>query len=190
MPTERIEIYPGVTIDVNKRHKKRAGASLFSKLSSLSMSESERRTVFRGMAREDNPNTKYSLLLLDEAVHLSKKVGEKKACKITGVKYWSLKGRKRTLIREGKYISAMPNPGHPRYTMAQKQACVRLASQLMEDKTMIERPHTVVRLRNLGATIKQRKWSHQKAFIEAGKRLGMNGNSVAYMWSQGMIPMN
>lgn len=187
MPTDRIEIYPGCTIDVNQRHKKGAGLPRSAKLKKYAMSESERKAVFGEFARDERPKVKYPTLLLDEAVELSKTVGEKKACKITGVGYWSMKGRKRDLIRQGKYIPSNHRIGRPRYTMVQKQACVALAKQLMADPTRVLFPHPDHRLRKRGFKASRPKWGRGSAFAEAGRRLGMNGSSVEFMFLQNMI---
>lgn len=251
MPSDRIEIYPGCTIDVSRRYRHRARLDPSAKI--IALSEAERKAALSEVVRSG----KYTTLLLDEAVRLSIEVGERKAGEITGVNQWSIRARKRILTREGKYVAFHHNPeqikqcaelaekligkevivqvkrkmrrlpafieagkrlgmnGHNvyklyqnglhgigvlkktplpprnwkrRYTVAQKQACVALAMELVADPARRERPHTVPALRKRGINISHPKWNIPTAFIEAGRRLGMNGRSIMFMWKEQMIP--
>lgn len=164
---ERVQIKPGVWIEVSARMRKASGLGRGVIIRDR-LTEEERRSVVGDAGREMGAHTKYSRLLLDEAVALSKEVGEQKASEITGVKLWSLKGRKRELIRLGKYHPPLGHSrGGSRYTLLQKQQCVRLAHAIHDKEKRGSRP----------------------AFIEAGRRLGVNGRSIEWMWTQKMFSL-
>lgn len=161
--TQKLEIRPGYFIEVSSRLKRMAGAR--GKKLRNRLTDEERKRIFTENAAKNFIAPKYSRLILDEAVTLSKTVGMKEAAKITGVKYWSIVGHKRTLKRQGKFSPTNNGNRGSRYTMEQKKKCVALANQIRDES------HCATRL----------------AFIEAGRRLKMNGRSIEFMWSQGSI---
>ncbi len=163
MKTHRVEIRPGYFIEIDSRLKRKAGVK-GKKFVRTRITDQERRRILGDVAYQRNGNVKYSRLLLDEAVEISKVHGVKKAVKLTGIKYWSIVGHKRELTRRGEF-KPLEKPGcPPRYTPDQKRKCVVLAQQLIRGGKF-QRP----------------------AFIEAGKRLGMNGTSIEFQWVHGMI---
>lgn len=158
MQTKTVEIRPGYSIVVTSRLRKKSGVRV-SALSRLrALSEGERREVLGRMT--PTPNVKYSRALLDEAVEAAAQLGLKKAAKLTGVKYWSIVQRQRE-IRHAAGVRH-PNGCKGKYTLQQKQQCVRLARSLIATGNFSQGP----------------------AFAEAGKRLGVNGGSIQWMWSQ------
>lgn len=181
---ERIEIFPGHWIEVTKKIKKAAGLRQSARVrATLAGGDIDRAT--KEASRAANKNVKYSLALLDEAVRLARAEGVKVAEKVTGVSQWSIN-------MHAKEQSA--RAGNPRweqgfrYSLAQKQACVRLAQKLMANTET--RPVRVPNPRGgwrMGVT---KKWTHGAAFREAGRRLGLNGRTIEMMWLMGMIPLD
>lgn len=169
MSTQRIEIYPGVTIEVSGRLKRKAGVGRM-KLVRNKLDDAERRRIMgdslRAAKRADNPKVKYPTLLLDEAVRLSKEVGNKEAAKITGVKFWSLIQRKRELIKQGKYEKN-------RYTEEQIKQCSELA------KSLVGSAYTYT-------TVAKRKHTINSALTEASKRMGINNLSMKMYFYKGL----
>jgi hypothetical protein len=161
--TERIEIRPGYFIEVSGRLKRMAGVR--GRKPRNRITDEERKRIFADNAAKNFISPRYSRLILDEAVNLSKTVGMVEAAKVTGVKYWSIVGHKRTLKRQGKYTPGAQGNHKSRYTMQQKKRCVALANQIRDES------HCATR----------------KAFIEAGRRLGINGRSIEWQHSQGSI---
>ncbi len=114
----------------------------------------------------DTKYAKYTVDQLDRAVTLSNKIGIAKAAKKTGVNIWSVIERRRFVRAHGGDAGRrLPGGPKPRYTMDQKRACVRIAQELI----------------NTG------KFSLKAAFVQAGKRLGVNGWSIRYMNKMGLI---
>jgi hypothetical protein len=119
----------------------------------------------RLIGRARNRGVRYSRLLLDEAVAISEQEGMNEAAKKTGVKYWSIMQRRREMRREGKLATPPKRRIYKtKYTPLQKQQCVAMAEDLVKGG-----------------------WATHPAFKEAGRRLGVNGNSIHWMWTQGMI---
>jgi hypothetical protein len=186
METEMVEIKPGVFIEITARHKKKAGIARKVKIRRSILSAEGHAEALNDVGRlVANKHIKYSKFLLDEAVELQKLRGFKYAVKKTGVKYWSIMGHKRRIGRANGKVTS-DNHWNSRYTMAQKKACVKLALSLMQSgetkQTTILYPSTG---RKLVRT--EPKWPITKAFIEAGRRLGMNGNSIHFQWTEGSI---
>lgn len=180
---ERIEIFPGHWIEVTKKIKKAAGLRQSARIrATLAGGDIDRAT--KEASRAANKRVKYSLTLLDEAVRLAAMEGVRVAEKATGVSRWSIDMHaKEKSARAG---NPRQEKGH-RYTLAQKQACVRLAMQLMANTETITKPLGFKRVRRMGTF---KKWSHASAFKEAGRRLGLNGTTIEMMWRMGMIPLN
>jgi len=185
MKTHRVEIRPGYFIEIDARLKRKAGVK-GKKFVRTRITDQERRRILGDVAYQRNGCVKYSRLLLDEAVEISKVHGVKKAVKLTGIKYWSIVGHKRELARRGEFKPWYEKGlnRHCRYTLKQKQDCVRLAQRLMADPSKVR--SSFVR-KGKPVTIEKPKWSQRPAFIEAGKRLGMNGTSIEFMWTHQMI---
>lgn len=177
MEKERIEIFPGHWIEVTPRIKRLAGIRPTERvIATLAGGHITKAKYEAGKVR----GAKYSRLLLDEAVELAKSVGYPTAAKMTGVNKNSIHMHAR--IQKGRAGLASRKDGS-RYTLAQKQACVRLAQSLMaSDETKDKKCRWGVQ--------KVRKWQHRPAFIEAGRRLGMNGRSIEWLWVSGQIPLD
>lgn len=155
MKTQLVEIFPGMTIEVSGRLKKRAGFGTMP-LRLNPLNDEERKRILGDLVRQNRPATKYTTLLLDEAVNVSREVGVKEAERITGVDYWSIVRRKRVLIREGKYA--------PLANSREKiKQCADLAKRLIGTEIVVQ---------------VKKKLTRHGAFIEAGKRMGMNGQNV------------
>lgn len=153
-PTDRIQIKPGVWIEVSKRLKKASGLGSGVRIRNR-LEDEERKRVLGDSIQ----HRKYSRLLLAEASSLADKVGIVAAAKATGVKYWSIMGYRRELRLQGK-LRRHKNPRKGRYTLEQKQKCVLLAFAIADKQ--------------------QRGLS--PAFIESGRRLGVNGYSILHQW--------
>lgn len=165
MATDRIEIYPGVTIEVSQRFRKRSGIGSASLLK-RKMSDSERAAILEAInKREGRYFRKYSRLLLNEAVALSMTIGIKDAAKATGVKYWSVRSHRKYLMRKGKIAR--------RYTNEKYLQCAELATKIEGTPGPVLENGLLV------------NWSQQAAFIEAGKQMGLNGQTVLKFWYQG-----
>lgn len=181
---ERIEIFPGHWIEVTKKIKKAAGLRQSARVrATLAGGDVDR--AIKEAHRSSNKGVKYSLALLDEAVRIAAMEGVKVAEKVTGVNRWSIDlhaKEKRARAGQSKHADQ-----GKRYTMAQKQACVRLAQKLMASSETITKPLGFKSFRRTG---KFKKWHHGSAFREAGRRLGINGRSVELMWTLGMIPLD
>lgn len=184
---ERVEIFPGHWIEVTPKLKKQAGLRKSARVVATLMGETIE--AARDIVRE-NGNIKYTRLMLDEAARIARKDGMAEAIKATGIKRASIDLRMRQLRRAGKLgrkrKDGIRHTGS-RYTLPQKQACVRLAQELMGSR------QTVTKSAKIGGrmcVVTRPRWSHRKAFIEAGRRLGMNGRSVEWMWLQGTIPLD
>lgn len=170
-----IEILPGIRIEVNRPLKAKAGIPP-PRMGSAPIKSPDAAMV--AMKRSQRKGVLYSRLLLDEAVALAKQKGMKEAARLTGVGYWSINQRQDELRG--------PNPKEKgnRYTLAQKRECVALAMRLMAS------PETVKHVSNICGRQVTRvapKWAQRPAFVEAGKRLGMNGRSIEFMWKRGML---
>ncbi len=116
-------------------------------------------------ASMDRRPRKYSRLLIEEANRLADEIGLDAAVEKTGVKYWTIMQHRRELRRKAK--TPKRQNGRSKYTDDQKRACVALA-------------YSLVRAGEATAL--------GPAFPLAGQRLGMNGDSVSWQWSQNMIP--
>jgi hypothetical protein len=187
MNTERIEIFPGHWIEVTPAIKKKAGVRKSQRVVATLMGETV--AAAGRLVRDGNRGVKYPVLMLDEAVSIAEREGLKKAVKVTGIKEHSIDLRSRQLRRkQGKTkVRAVGS----RYTLAQKQACVRLAKELMASNEIKERSRlsTLPHCKGMPYVHRRYKWSHRSAFIEAGRRLGMNGRSIEWMYVQGTIPL-
>lgn len=155
MSTQRIEIYPGVSIEVNARLKRKAGVGRM-KLVRNKLDDAERKRILGEVVRDSKPHRGYSTLILDEAAQLSESVGLKEASRITGVKFWSIVARKRILLKAGKITPFT-------YSKEQVKQCADLAETLVGKKVVVK---------------VTRKMGKRSAFLEAGRILGMNGLSV------------
>ncbi len=177
MKTQWVEIYPGVTIEVSGRLRQKAGIGR-TDLIREKLDPKERARIMGDLGKDQSPNRKFSILIIDEAVRLSKEMSIPKAAKITGVTTGVIKNRRKELIASGDLKTKR------RYTMEQKRECVALAHKLMAD------PEIIVEFKNKGrgkGMVKRRKWNKRNAFIEAGRQLGMNGNTVFSLWAREMI---
>ena len=105
---------------------------------------------------------KYSLGLLEEAYRLSKEVGPTEACRQSGVKTASL-GHFISIKR--KEAGVKPRKGYGKMTHEQKCECLKLARHLKDSGW-----HAGMR----------------PCWIEAGKRLGINGRSVEFQYVRGL----
>ena len=180
--TERIEIFPGHWIEVTPAIKKKAGVRKSQRVVATLMGETV--AAAGRLVRDGKGNVKYPVLMLDEAVRIAEKEGLKRAAKETGIKEHSIDLRNRQLRRKQGKSRVMAQGS--RYTLAQKQACVRLAKELMASNEIIQKS---AKCYHYTYTHKRYKWSHRRAFIEAGRRLGMNGRSIEWMYVQGTIPL-
>lgn len=172
---ERIEIFPGHWIEVTRRIKEKAGVKLSTRvIATLQGGEVHRAAGDAG--RSLNKGAKYSRLIIEEALRLARTMGERAAAEKTGVNKWTIQERKKKLRgptgRDGS-----------RYTLAQKRALVEMAKGLMRSGEIKTR-----RARG-GKMVQQPKWAHRPAFIEAGRRLGMNGRVIEYQWVNGLFSL-
>lgn len=120
-------------------------------------------------ASMDRRGKKYSRLLIEEAGKLADEIGLDAAVAKTGVKYWTIMQYRREQRRKAK--TPKRQGAARRYTDDQKRACVALA-------------HEIVRA---GKGVRGTQ-DMSEAFAAAGQRLGMNGASIRWQWSQNMIP--
>jgi hypothetical protein len=170
---EMVEIFPGRWIEITKRVKKAAGVRVSSRVKA---------TIENGRIDEalmrltESRNRKYSRLLVDEAVAVAKAQGMFMAVRLTGV-------HKETIAARKRQLRGCTGGDGTRYTLAQKQACVRLAKELMAS------PVTRVVNGYKGSRRIVPQWNHHTAFVEAGRRLGVNGHSIEYQWLNGMISL-
>lgn len=184
---ERIEIFPGHWIEVTPKIKKNAGLRKSDRVIATLMGETV--PAAGRLVRDSNKNVKYPKLMLDEAVRIAATHGLKEAAKDTGIRAASINLRQRQLRRK-QGLAKVRDKGS-RYTLAQKQACVRLAQELMRSNDVVSRtrPCALPHSKGKPTTYRFRKWNHRSAFVEAGRRLGMNGRSIEWMWVQGTIPL-
>lgn len=182
MEKERIEIFPGHWIEVTPKIKRAAGLRKKARvLATLDGGHVQR--AIGAVAKKRGPS-KYSLLLIDEAIRIFREESYKAAEKATGVPMRVIKHyNDKYKARHG----LIGPPRNQRYTMEQKQACVKLAMELMQREDTVERRLPTGRNKVI-ATHRVRKWNKTAAFIEAGRRLGMNGKYVADAFSFGFIP--
>ncbi len=172
MDRERIEISPGHWIEITPKIRGAACARKRDRILAT-LEGGTARALHNLVVRR----RKYSNLLLDEGLELAKKIGLKKAAQKLEIHYETLVSHNR-IRRLELGIRKLKIKG-TRYTLAQKLVCVNLALELMaskETKEMIawgKRKYTTP------------KWTPYTAFIEAGRRLGMNGRSIHLMWNQG-----
>lgn len=185
---ERIEIFPGHWIEVTPKIKKNAGLRQSDRVVATLMGETV--PAAGRLVRDSNKSVKYPKLMLDEAVRIAAELGLKGAAKDTGIGAASINLRQRQLRRKQGVARVMAQG--TRYTLAQKQACVRLAQELMGSGETVSRTG-IARFNNKAKgrkyTFRRLRWSHRTAFLEAGRRLGMNGRSIEWMWIQGTIPL-
>lgn len=180
--TERIEIFPGHWIEVTPAIKKKAGIRKSQRVVATLMGETV--AAAGRIVRDGVGSRKHPILMLDEAASIAEREGIKKAARVTGINEHSIDLRCRQLRR--KRGKAKVRDAGVRYTLAQKQACVRLAKELMASNEIVQKTE---RCYNRPYIRKRYKWSHGSAFIEAGRRLGMNGRSIEWMYIQGTIPL-
>lgn len=172
MDRQRIEIKPGVWIEVAPKIRQAVGARKRDRV--LATLDGATKDAINTLAK---PRRKHSDLLLDEGLALAKKDGFVSASKRLGINYHTLisHNRKRRLEQGKRRLRARGF----RYTLDQKLACVRLALELMAS------PKT----KEVSVGGKYRRtvplWAVIPAFNEAGRRLGINGKSVYFMWIQG-----
>lgn len=185
--TERIEIFPGHWIEVTPAIKKKAGVRKTQRVVATLMGETV--AAAGRLVRDGNGGVKYPVLMLDEAVRIAEREGLKKAVKVTGIPRASIDLRRRQLRRKQGKTRVLAKGS--RYTLAQKQACVRLAKELMASDEIVKTPVACAlpTCKGMPYVVKRYKWPHRKAFIEAGRRLGMNGRSIEWMYIQGTIPL-
>lgn len=157
---ESIQIKPGVWIEVSKRMRKASGLGRGVRIRNR-LVEEERKRILGSVAHP----RKYTRLMLDEASRLADSVGLDAAAQATGIKYWSIIGYRRELRREGKLPKG--KSVNNRYTLAQKQQCVRLAHQIAD----------------------KNQRGMYLAFAEAGRRLGVNGGSISHQWRNQMFQL-
>lgn len=157
---EYFEILPGYKIEVTEAYRKKAKLTRAQKL--LVVSEAERRELLATVCRKRGTR-KYSRQMLDEAAGLAAQIGVRKAAKKTGINAHSIHRHIKNLRAKERGPSRKDGD---RYTYAQKKACVECA-------------HDLVRTRKAAGM--------RPAFIECGRRLGINGRSIEYQWSVGLI---
>lgn len=153
---ESIQIKPGVWIEVSRRMKKASGLGKGVRIINR-LEEEERRRIFGKTVRKG----KYSQLMIEEASRLGYQVGMAAAAKATGVNIRIIKDYRERLVATGKVPKRMTRK--PRYTLAQKQQCVRLAIQIADQE-------------HCGMT---------RAFKQAGKQLGMGVRCIYKLWVWG-----
>lgn len=177
---EMIEIRPGHWIKVTRRIKRAAGVS----------PEVDFGKYIHGSEANlhKHAHKKYDPLMLDQADRLAHLVGLRAAAKAMNISYGSLQQ-----WRYLKQISA--RGGNPstrkssqRYTLAQKQACVRIALGLMRRDDSVEHHYNETATKG-ERTITRKRWNIQTAFKEAGRQLGVNGMSIQFQYQAGMIPL-
>lgn len=156
---DRIQIKPGVWIEVSARLRKASGLGPGVRIRNR-LEDEERKRIMGDTANVVSKNVKYSRLLLDEASRLADEVGLTQAAKATKVNVNTLRAHRKLLVREGKRKGGAP--GKSRYTLGQKRKCVLLAQAIADKKQC-----------GLGP-----------AFVEAGQKLGVNGRSIAFQWRQ------
>lgn len=171
---ELIEIYPGRWIEVTRRIKLKAGVRLSTRVrATLAGGQIDKAAADVGRCR--NKSVKYSRLLIDEAVAIARTMGIPKAVKKTGVNKW-------TIIQQKKRMRGPTGREGNRYTLAQKRALVAMAQRLMGSGE--------TRMRKCGGKmVAFPKYGHRTAFIEAGRRLGMNGRAIEYQWVNGLFSL-
>lgn len=157
---EYFEILPGYKIEVTEAYRKRAKLTRAQKL--LIVSDAERRELLATIGKR-RTTRKYSRQMLDEAAELAAQIGVRRAAKRTGINAHSIERHIKNT--RAKKRGPLKKDGD-RYTNAQKQACVECA-------------HDLVR--------KGKARGFRPAFIECGRRLGINGRSIEYQWSVGLI---
>lgn len=184
---QQIEIMPGYSIRVSDRYfRKKVNKRA---LLRGQISDSERRAILE--ATLTNGTRKYSKAMLDEAVRIAMLTTVKEAEKITRIKYWSIVQRKRELFRAQELKSKNKRASRPsKLTLAQKRQCIALAMKLLNSGETIQRKaFGYVRPGQQRKIITVPKWTTRKAFIEAGKRLGMNGESIDWQYRSGAISL-
>lgn len=170
---EMIEIFPGRWIEVTRRIKEKAGV----RLSSRVVATIENGQMARAAQLLPSKNRKYPRLLVEEALEIAHAEGYKAATKATGV-------HREVIANLHRSKRGCTGKDGTRYTLAQKQACVRLAKELMQD------PRTKTVNGWKGGKRVLPFWSHHGAFVEAGRRLGVNGVSIEGEWLRNMIDLN
>lgn len=168
--TEWIEVVPGRWIEVTKALKRKVGVKQTVRVRATL----DGKMLDRALRVKGHANRKYSLILLDEAVALAGLRGYAVASKKTGINEWSIKRHAQSLAGPTGYDGV-------RYTLARKRECVRLAQKLMMAGTKVVSSGKGNRV--------VPKYNHVTAFVEAGRRLGMNGASIMGMWNMGMISL-
>jgi hypothetical protein len=182
--TERIEILNGIWIEVSDKIKEKAGVRKSSRVVATLGGETAK--AIEVVAHDGRrKSVKYSRLILEEADKIAQEKGFRKAAKITGVNKHSLDLYQRRKRKAEGRTKVMQQGS--RYTLAQKQACVRLAKQIMASKETVK--HVCI-MRGRERVFTRPKWGHRAAFVEAGRRMGMNGRSIEWMWIQGTIPLD
>jgi hypothetical protein len=167
---DRIELRPGVWIEVTPRLKKRLGYQHWEQV--------DVRDAFNFNPRKQ----KYPTAFLEELDRLAREIGVSAAAAKAGVSVMAIKSyRTRKALAEGKYKIC---DARSRYTVAQKQECVRRALRLMAS--------TETKVVQYGRGRKYSKaipkWSEKAAFAEAGRQLGVAGNRIHGAWAAGTIP--
>lgn len=180
MERQRIEIFPGHWIEVTPKIRNMAGLRRHDRI--LAKFTDVPKVVEKAVTSKV---VKYPQLIKEEAVQIWLKDGMEAAIKATGVNRHTIEmERRKQNIRAG--LTKTRAKGFT-YTLEQKQACVRLALQLIQSKEMVTRTQRAFNGKIV--TVRNFKWHPQSAFKEAGKRLGLNGSAVHFQWSIGAIPM-
>lgn len=185
---KEIEFGNGFKVKVSKRMLDGAGVKARD-IKNSGLSPSELEVVKQALGDNRRRRAKYSEQFLKEAVKLSMRIGCHKAAKRFKMPYYTLRAARRDMVREGVVEGKRrPNNSHAKYTPLQKIQCVELALQLHnnhKDVTIKVHPMST-RLKYFGYT-KKRQYNIVEAFKEAGRRLGVNGYSIWYQWTVGML---
>lgn len=158
MPTDRIEIKPGYFVEVNQRLRRHAHIG---DKPVRKLRAWEWNEVVEQMVGK-RPRCGDPLLkeMIDRALIIMRRSSIRRAAKVTGLKVSTIEAHR--AMRNRLLPGYKPRDGR-KYTLVQKQACRELARNLAQTMTL------------------------DKAWAEAGRRLGVNGRELLKQHREGVF---
>lgn len=166
-----IQIRPGMFVEVSDRVRARAGLRPDARISATLAS-----TAMYVAHDSMTERSGYPVILIDEAVELTRLYGPSEAVRVAGVPLRIIINR----MHERGMSMAFFGKVRLRYPLEKMRECVLEAKKLMaSDETV-----TTQKRSRFGKIVPftRRKWSHRAAFAEAGRRVGVSGTAVERAW--------
>jgi hypothetical protein len=186
MIRDRIEIKPGVFIEVTRRVKNRAGVG--------QRVVGTVRNPHSLIPKSHTRKSKHNPVLLDEAIEMLQRMGRNKVCKATGLTYdaldWEIERRRKAGIDvKMKHSQCGKKSGRPPLApMAVRMRCYEIARQMIASRMYVKRARKVGRAGV--AMVMTPNMTTLHCWSEAGRIAGCNGITLMEAVRRGDFPPN